>query len=139
MSEADQRPPTTSRSRGDARRERARGPRLEVTAAVIAVLLAIGVVVAALDMKFQADQARWQQRQTCLDWYRLQADYGLGPWYEKLPAAATDCGGGKSDDGTPLVPGGNMPAVNEADKPAPGPTSTTTTTTTSTPPSTFVP
>ena len=61
-----------------------------ITGIVIAVLLAVGVVITALDMKFQADQARWQQRQTCLDWYRLQAEYGLGPRYEKLPAAAPD-------------------------------------------------
>jgi hypothetical protein len=82
---------------------------LEVTAIVIAVILAIGVVVAALDMKFQADQARWQQRQTCLAWYQTQAAYGYGPWYEALPAAAKDCGGGAAEDGTPLVPGGTQP------------------------------
>lgn len=148
MSEADQTPPPSSPSRSDSRRAEARqarprGPRMEITAVVIAVLLALGVVVAALDMKFQADQARWQQRQTCLEYYRLQADYGLGPWYEKLPAAAADCGGGETDDGTPIVPGGSMPAVNEADRPTPGATSTTTTTTPptidTTPPSTFVP
>jgi hypothetical protein len=74
-------------------------------------LLAVGVSVLALDMKFQADQARWQQRQTCLEWYRLQADYGVGPWYQKLPAAAADCGGAMNDAGDPLVPGGTAPAV----------------------------
>lgn len=104
-----------------------------VTGVAIAVLLAIGVVIAALDMKFQADQARWQQRQTCLEWYRLQADYGLGPWYEKLPAAAEDCGGELGEDGKPLVPGGTAPALTEGDVPGttttiPGATSTTSTT-----------
>ena len=88
-----------------------RWSRLEVIAAAIAALLAVGVVVLALDMKFEADQARWQQRQTCLEWYRLQSDYGVGPWYQKLPAAAADCGGEFDDDGNPLVPGGNGPAV----------------------------
>lgn len=101
---------------------------MEITAVAIAVLLAVGVVVAALDMKFEADQARWQQHQTCLDWYRLQAEYGLGPWYEKLPAAAADCGGGETDDGTPTVPGGSEPAVNESDVPPAGAGSTTVTT-----------
>lgn len=114
-----------------------RRPTLELTALGIAALLAIGVVVAALDMKYEADQARWQQRQTCLEWYRLQAEYGLGPWYEKLPAAAADCGGGETDDGRPTVPGGSRPALTEADIPAAGPGSTnvrtpTTTTTAST-------
>ena len=99
-----------------------------ITGIVIAVLLAVGVVITALDMKFQADQARWQQRQTCLDWYRLQAEYGLGPWYEKLPAAATDCGGGETGDGTPAVPGGTGPAVIESDIPSAGNSTSTTTT-----------
>jgi hypothetical protein len=97
---------------------------IKITGIVIAVLLALGVVVAALDMKFEADQARWQQRQTCLDWYRLQAEYGLGPWYEKLPAAAADCGGAETDDGVPAVPGGSRPAIVEADVPD-GATTTT--------------
>lgn len=106
-----------------------------VTGVAIAALLAIGVVIAALDMKFQADQARWQQRQTCLEWYRLQADYGLGPWYEKLPAAAEDCGGEIGEDGVPLVPGGTAPALTKGDVPGTtttiaGATSISTTTTT---------
>ncbi len=102
-----------------------RWTRLEITAAVIAALLAVGVVVVALEMKFEADQARWQQRRTCLEWYRLQADYGLGPWYEKLPQAAADCGGGQTDDGAPAVPGGSAPAVTADDLPAEAPTATT--------------
>lgn len=101
-----------------------RWTRLEIIAAVIASVLAVGVVVAALDMKFEADQARWQQRQTCLEWYRLQADYGLGPWYEKLSEAAADCGGGQTDDGAPAVPGGSAPAVAEDSLPAEAPTAT---------------
>lgn len=116
----------------DEAQRRQRSPRVEITAIAIAVILAIGVVVAALDMKFQADQARWQQRQTCLDWYRLQADYGLGPWYEKLPAAAKDCGGGTSEDGTPIVPGGSSPAVNKSDVPSTNPQSSTRTPSTTT-------
>ncbi len=115
----------SDRSRPATRARPRRGLGLEITAVVIAGLLAIGVVIAALDMKFQADQARWQQRQTCLSWYRLQADYGLGPWYEKLPVAAADCGGTKADDGTQLVPGGNQPAINPSEAPAAGATSTT--------------
>jgi len=95
-----------------------RRPVLEITAIAIAILLALGVVVAALNMKFEADQARWQQRQTCLEWYRLQADYGLGPWYEKLPAAAADCGGGTADNGDPLIPGGTKSAVEPGGTPA---------------------
>jgi len=108
------------------------GPRAErrpvagVAAVAIVVLLAIGVAIAALDMKFEADQARWQQHQTCLDWYRLQAEYGLGPWYEKLPAAAADCGGGETDDGIPTVPGGSQPAIDEAAIPTAASITTTT-------------
>lgn len=85
--------------------------------AAIAALLALAVVVGALNMKFQADQARWLQRQTCLDWYRLQASYGLGPWYDKLPLAAQDCGGDTDLDGTVLVPGGSEPAFRDSDLP----------------------
>lgn len=92
-------------------RDRRGWSRTEIIGVVIAAVLAVGVVVLALDMKFQADQARWQQRQTCLEWYQLQADYGVGPWYQKLPAAAADCGGDVSDRDIPLVPGGNAPAV----------------------------
>ena len=106
---------------------------LTATGVAIAVLLGIGLVIAALDMKFQADQARWQQRQTCLDWYRLQAEYGLGPWYEKLPEAAADCGGELTEDGDQLVPGGTGPALNESDVPD----TTTTSTTTVVPPADF--
>ncbi|MDH4076717.1 MAG: hypothetical protein OEW29_12335, partial [Acidimicrobiia bacterium] len=85
--------------------------RMVVILSVIAGLLVVGVVVLALDMKFEADQARWQQRQTCLEWYRLQADYKVGPWYQKLPDAARDCGGGLNADESPLVPGGKASAV----------------------------
>jgi hypothetical protein len=85
--------------------------RLEMIAILLSVLLAASLVVLALDMKFEADQARWQQRQTCLEWYRLQADYKVGPWYQKLPDAAADCGGGVDNDGNPVVPGGKASAV----------------------------
>jgi hypothetical protein len=121
--------PAGGRGRPKATKSRL-GPQITtitITGIVIAVLLAVGVVVAALDMKFQADQARWQQRQTCIDWYRLQAEYGLGPWYEKLPAAAADCGGGETDDGVPTVPGGTGPALIESDIPSGGNTASTTT------------
>ena len=109
---ADDRADTGASRRSDTSTARnRRWSRSEVIAGVIAALLAVGVVVLALDMKFEADQARWQQRQTCLEWYRLQADYAVGPWYQKLPTAAADCGGGVNDDGNPTVPGGNAPAV----------------------------
>ena len=111
---------------------------LTVTGVVIAVLLAVGVVVAALQMKFEADQARWQQRQTCLEWYRLQAEYGLGPWYEKLPEAAADCGGEVNEDGDPMVPGGTAPALSPDDVPE-STTTTSPSTTTTAPPFTSVP
>jgi hypothetical protein len=110
------------------------------TGIAIAVLLAVGVVISALTMKFEADQARWQQRQTCLEWYRLQAEYGLGPWYEKLPQAAEDCGGELTEDGDPLVPGGTGPALTEGDVPettTTTPLTTTSTTTTVVPPAEF--
>jgi|GEM_PF-3083959 len=103
---------------GDGRRShRRRGLVLDVSVAVIAVMATIAVVVLALIMKFEADQARWEQRQTCLTWYRLQADYGLGPWYDKLPAAAADCGGGSAPNGDPLVPGGTGSAVDPSARP----------------------
>ena len=128
MPEDDETAPSVSAELADAGAEPDRsGPRkrgvasevttIKITGIVIAALLAVGVVVAALDMKFEADQARWQQRQTCLEWYRLQAEYGLGPWYEKLPQAAADCGGGETDGGTPAVPGGSQPAVNTEEIP----------------------
>lgn len=115
-STADEHAETPGESRG----------RLEILGIVIAALLTVGVVVAALDMKFEADQARWQQRQTCLQWYQLQAEYGVGPWFDELPAAAADCGGGETDDGTPTVPGGGAPALDPADLPDELPTDPTT-------------
>jgi hypothetical protein len=108
-----------SSSAESVRAGRAAWSRVDVIGAVIAALLGVGVAVLALDMKFEADQARWQQRQTCLAWYQLQAEYGLGPWFEKLPVAASDCGGVVRDDGVPLVPGGDAPAVESEGSVAP--------------------